>query len=183
MFTRIWTTRHGARQIRLEYDWSLTSFKRAARLLTDGKEIAQWQGTALDGPNAALSVGRLQARIAPRGIFAGAQILLDGQRIGGDAWINDISAARARAYASMPFAEYLVKRGVLIFGLPFLLMQMAILTLFGLKLFGQGFAVNLGFTAMESLLFASIMSWSARKIYAQIAETDPPLDGNRAQQR
>ncbi len=37
MFTRIWSTRHGARQIRLEYDWSLTSFKRRARLLTDGK--------------------------------------------------------------------------------------------------------------------------------------------------
>lgn len=179
MFTRIWSTRHGARQIRLEYDWSLTSFKRRARLLTDGKEIANWQGSALDGPNAVLSVGRLQAKIAPRGLFAGAQILLDGQRIGGDAWINEVSREKARDYVMMPFAEFVLKRGLLLFGLPFALLQMLILTVFGLQLFGQGIAVNLGVTLIEAAAFAVVMSWQVRKVYAGIAGMGHPVAGDR----
>ena len=173
MFTRIWSVKHGARQIRLEYDWGLTTFKRHARLLTDGREIAQWSGSALDGPNAVLSVGRLEAKIAPRGFFAGGQILLDGQPIGGDGWINAVGKEKAQEWAQIPFWRYVARRALLIFGLPFIALTLLFLTLFGFEVArGTGFAGNLVWCLVTGLMFAVVMAWQSRRVYARIAGLD-----------
>ncbi len=137
----------------------------------------------MDGPNAVLSVGRLEAKIAPRGLVAGAQILLDGQRIGGDTWINAVPRDRARAYVMMPFVQFTLHRGLLVFALPFALFQMLFLTIFGLEIFGQGLGVSLAVSCVQAVAFALIMSWQARKVYARIAGMDAPVTSHRTAPR